>query len=79
MIIPKHAKSVTITFSDDICVSWPSWDESNAWDVWDSRHVRQGAHRVETVSRYADAEVSALALMRSRCNRTDCTIHVANS
>lgn len=65
-ILPADAVEVTIDFDDAISIAWPSWDKSDAWDVWDGSRVRHGAHRVETVTRMSDAVESARALVRER-------------
>ena len=57
--VPSDAIRASFWFSDDVRVEWPSWDGSDAYDVWDSTHVRQGAHRIETVAGFSDACESA--------------------
>lgn len=69
MRIPSDAVTVEIHFSSDVSIKWPSvGQDDDAWDVWDSTHVRQGAHRIETVTRFTDAIESARALVRAKNN-----------
>ena len=64
LVVPHDATCIEVRFSPDVFVRWPSWDDSDSWDVWDSTRVRQGAHRIETVARFTDAIASAQALVR---------------
>lgn len=52
---PAGATAIEVSFGDDVSIKWPSWDGEAAWDVWDSRGVRQGAVRHVTVKAFARA------------------------
>lgn len=59
MKLPAGANRFEVGFGDGVHIACPSWDGSRAWDVWDSRPVRQGAVRLVTVKDYARACVLA--------------------
>jgi hypothetical protein len=67
--LPTRATHAQIVYSEDVHISWPSWDGSKDWDVWNRRGHTQGATCVRYGVSFSVAEGCALEIV-TRLERT---------